>query len=196
VPTPVLPPSLTHPCRQPASAAGQCRDQHCEAPVAWHTDCRKRPGAPQLTLLARGTHAGASACARGPGAAAGRARLTRAGMCPLTCSHELPNRGFLPYLRTQAQNRGKRANFWVQVPPRTHIHAPDLRLFVWLHVNVDKTAAHRHKCSSPSRTHAYVHERRAASLIPAYPGHEAPADGAVSVPWPTRLRHSGDSPVS
>jgi hypothetical protein len=36
--------------------------------------------------------------------------------------------------------------------------APDLRLFVSLHVNVDKTAAHSHGGSSPSRTHAYIHE--------------------------------------
>jgi hypothetical protein len=46
----------------------------------------------------------------------------------------------------------------VQVPPRTLIHAPDLRLFVWLHVNLDKTADHSPRGSSPSRTHAYVHE--------------------------------------
>jgi hypothetical protein len=46
----------------------------------------------------------------------------------------------------------------VQVPPRTHIYAPDLRLFVSLAVNVDKTAAHSYRGSNPSRTPAYVHE--------------------------------------
>jgi hypothetical protein len=43
-------------------------------------------------------------------------------------------------------------------PPRTHIYAPDLRLFVSLYVNVDKTAAHSYGGSNPSRTHAYIHE--------------------------------------
>src|ERR1700685_192552 len=46
----------------------------------------------------------------------------------------------------------------VGLGPRTHIHAPDLRLFVSLHVNVDNTAAHSPRGSNPPRTRAYVHE--------------------------------------
>jgi hypothetical protein len=55
-------------------------------------------------------------------------------------------------------NWGNSPRLGVQVPPRTPIHAPDLRLFVSLCANVDETAAHSHGGSSPSRTHADVHK--------------------------------------
>jgi hypothetical protein len=83
----------------------------------------------------------------------------------------------------------------LRLSPRTHIRAPDLRLLVSLHVDVNKTAAHSHRGSSPSRTHAYVHEPGSSVPDPGLSSHEVPADGGVSVPSPTCLRDSGDSPV-
>jgi hypothetical protein len=51
--------------------------------------------------------------------------LTRAGTRPLCGPHEIPTRGFLPYLCIQAQNRGKCAGMGVQVPSDTN----PLRMF-------------------------------------------------------------------
>jgi len=49
--------------------------------ITRHADCRNRPGAPQLTVQARGSHAGDGA--RGPRGRSRRARLTGAQSCPL-----------------------------------------------------------------------------------------------------------------
>ena len=67
VPTPVLPlPPASSICADGRPSAEISAARH---PVGRHADCRNRPEAPQLTVRARGSHAGDGA--RGPGAAAG-----------------------------------------------------------------------------------------------------------------------------
>jgi hypothetical protein len=71
--TPVVPlPPVSSVCLPWRPA--KCIDQRCEAPIGRHADCRNRPGAPQLTVQAHGSHARRWRCARGPGAAVGEPR--------------------------------------------------------------------------------------------------------------------------
>jgi hypothetical protein len=72
--------------------------------------------------------------------------------------------------------------------------APDMRLFVSLHVNVDKTAAHSYMVQIPLGHAPTYTGLGAASLIPTYSGNETRAYGAVSLPWLTRLGDSGILP--
>jgi len=73
-----------------------------------------------------------------------------------------PFRGFLTSFRVQVQIQGNLTGVGVQVPPRTQIHGPDLRLFISKINWPNESAGHRGNSSSSSRTQTL----RACAMLP------------------------------